>query len=110
MPITPSFMQARKSTYAVYSARMAVEREKKGKEKRLKEQMQKEDQEKQEAIKTLDQKTLEDIETSVTEEQDKCKVGWLVEWGFYALSASKAIFRARTYNCNLFSPVMMTTR
>ena len=35
------------------------------------------------------------------------KVGWLVEWGFYALSASKAIFRARTYNCNLFSPVMM---
>ena len=33
--------------------------------------------------------------------------GWLVEWGFYALSASKAIFRARTYNCNLFSPVMM---
>ena len=30
--------------------------------------------------------------------------GWLVEWGFYALSASKAIFRARTYNCNLFSP------
>ena len=38
-----------------------------------------------------------------------CEVGWLVEWGFYALSASKAIFRARTYNCNLFSPVMMTT-
>ena len=36
-------------------------------------------------------------------------VGWLVKWGFYALSASKAIFRARTYNCNLFSPVMMTT-
>ena len=36
-------------------------------------------------------------------------VGWLVEWGFYALSASKAIFRARTYNCNLFSPVMMIT-
>ena len=35
--------------------------------------------------------------------------GWLVEWGFYALSASKAIFRARTYNCNLFSPVMMIT-
>ena len=35
--------------------------------------------------------------------------GWLVEWGFYALSASKAIFRARTYNWNLFSPVMMTT-
>ena len=34
--------------------------------------------------------------------------GW-VEWGFYALSASKAIFRARTYNCNLFSPVMMIT-
>ena len=32
----------------------------------------------------------------------------LVEWGFYALSASKAIFRARTYNCNLFSPVMIT--
>ena len=36
-------------------------------------------------------------------------VGWLVEWGFYALLASKAIFRARTYNCNLFSPVMMIT-
>ena len=36
-------------------------------------------------------------------------LGWLVEWGFYALSASKAIFRARTYNCNLFSPVMMIT-
>ena len=35
--------------------------------------------------------------------------GWLVEWGFYALSASKAIFRARTYNCNLFSPVMIIT-
>ena len=34
-------------------------------------------------------------------------VSQLVEWGFYALSASKAIFRARTYNCNLFSPVMM---
>ena len=34
--------------------------------------------------------------------------GW-VEWGFYALSASKAIFRARTYNCNLVSPVMMIT-
>ena len=32
-----------------------------------------------------------------------------VEWGFYALPASKAIFRARTYNCNLFSPVMMIT-
>ena len=39
---------------------------------------------------------------------DTCR-GWLVEWGFYALSASKAIFRARTYNCNLFSPVMMIT-
>ena len=25
------------------------------------------------------------------------------EWGFYALSASKAIFRARTYNCITFS-------
>ena len=35
------------------------------------------------------------------------KKEWLVEWGVYALSASKAIFRARTYNCNLFSPVMM---
>ena len=35
--------------------------------------------------------------------------GWLVEWGFYALSASKAIFRARTYNCNLFSPVRLIT-
>ena len=33
----------------------------------------------------------------------------LVEWGLYALSASKAIFRARTYNCNLFSPVMRIT-
>ena len=75
MQITPSLMQARKSAYAVYSVRMAEEREKKGKEKRLKEQMQKEAQEKQEAIKTLDQKkrTLEDIEKSVTEEQDKCK-------------------------------------
>ena len=31
-----------------------------------------------------------------------------VEWGFYALSASKAIFRARTYNCNLFSPVVLS--
>ena len=30
-----------------------------------------------------------------------CSNGWLVEWGFYALSASKAILRARTYNCNL---------
>ena len=36
-----------------------------------------------------------------------CHTVRLVEWGFYALSASKAIFRARTYNCNLFSPVMM---
>ena len=25
------------------------------------------------------------------------------EWGFYALSASKAIFRARTYNCITYS-------
>ena len=39
----------------------------------------------------------------------RCLGGWLVEWGLYALSASKAIFRARTYNCNLFSPVMMIT-
>ena len=31
----------------------------------------------------------------------------VVEWRFSALSASKAIFRARTYNCNLFNPVMM---
>ena len=31
----------------------------------------------------------------------KLELSW-VEWGFYALSASKAIFRARTYNCNLF--------
>ena len=38
------------------------------------------------------------------------KSGFEFEWGFYALSASKAIFRARTYNCNLFSPVMMITR
>ena len=30
-----------------------------------------------------------------------------VEWGVYTLSASKAIFRARTYNCNLFSPVVI---
>ena len=31
--------------------------------------------------------------------------GFLVwfEWGFYALSASKAIFRARTYNCITYS-------
>ena len=28
--------------------------------------------------------------------QNWMKIGWLVEWGFYALSASKAIFRART--------------
>ena len=34
------------------------------------------------------------------------RTSWL-SGGFYALSASKAIFRARTYNCNLFSPVMM---
>ena len=46
----------------------------------------------------------------------KCQFQWWrklveveVEWGFYALSASKAIFRARTYNCNLLSPVMMIT-
>ena len=32
-----------------------------------------------------------------------------IEWRFYALLASKAIFRARTYSCNLFSPVMMIT-
>ena len=34
------------------------------------------------------------------------------EWGFYALSASKAIFRARNTIIlyNLFSPVMMITR
>ena len=25
------------------------------------------------------------------------------EWGFYTLSASKAIFRARTYNCITYS-------
>ena len=31
------------------------------------------------------------------------------EWRFYALSATKAIFRARTYSHNLFSPVMMVT-
>ena len=31
------------------------------------------------------------------------------EWEFYALSASEAIFRARTYDCNLFSLVMMIT-
>ena len=32
------------------------------------------------------------------------------EWGFYALSASKVIFRARTLRLyNLFSPVMMIT-
>ena len=31
------------------------------------------------------------------------------EWGFYALSASKAIFRARSYSHNLFSPVMIIT-
>ena len=37
------------------------------------------------------------------------KIKSWVEWGFYALSASKAIFRARTYNCNLFSPVIMIT-
>ena len=43
------------------------------------------------------------------ERKEKEKEDWLIEWGFYALSASKAIFRARTYNCNLFSPVMMIT-
>ena len=33
------------------------------------------------------------------------------EWGFYAPSAFKAIFRARTYNCITYSvsPVMMIT-
>ena len=31
------------------------------------------------------------------------------EWRFYALSASKAIFRMRTYSHNLLSPVMMIT-
>ena len=30
------------------------------------------------------------------------------EWGFYALSATMTIFRARTYNCNLFSPVLQS--
>ena len=44
-----------------------------------------------------------------TEEHAEAEVEVEVEWGFYALSASKAIFRARTYNCNLFSPVMMIT-
>ena len=29
--------------------------------------------------------------------------------GVYALSASEAMFRARTYSHNLFSPVMMIT-
>ena len=29
--------------------------------------------------------------------------GMRFEWGFYALSASKAIFRARTYNCITYS-------
>ena len=45
-----------------------------------------------------------------TPEGDTHVLGWLAEWGFYARSASKAICRARTYNCNLFSPVMMITR
>ena len=31
------------------------------------------------------------------------------EWRFYALSASEAIFRVRTYSHNLFSPVVMMT-
>ena len=31
------------------------------------------------------------------------------EWGFYAMSASEAIFRARAYSHNLFSPVTMIT-
>ena len=31
------------------------------------------------------------------------------EGRFYALSASKAIFRARSYSRNLFSPAMMIT-
>ena len=29
--------------------------------------------------------------------------GFFFEWGVYALSASKAIFRARTYNCITYS-------
>ena len=38
------------------------------------------------------------------------EVGFEFEWKFYALLASKAIFRARTYShIMLFSPVMMIT-
>ena len=56
---------------------------------------------------------------------ERLMYGWFTRWrsrsgpyvllslslsgGCYALSASKAIFRVRTYNCNLFSPVMMIT-
>ena len=36
-------------------------------------------------------------------------IAFELEWRFYALSASKANFRARTYSHNLFSPVMMIT-
>ena len=32
-----------------------------------------------------------------------CFIKFRFEWGFYALSASKAIFRARTYNCITYS-------
>ena len=37
------------------------------------------------------------------------KVGgeFVFEWGFFTLSASKAIFRVRTYSHNLFNPVMI---
>ena len=33
----------------------------------------------------------------------KTIIFYFFEWGFYALSASKAIFRARTYNCITYS-------
>ena len=48
-----------------------------------------------------DKEVMEVMEERIVEEEVEVEV----EWGFYALSASKAIFRARTYNCNLFSPV-----
>ena len=42
-------------------------------------------------------------------ESSRVIVEFEFEWEFYAQSASKAIFRARTYDCNLFSPVMVIT-
>ena len=38
------------------------------------------------------------VQMSTLDEFDEFEVKFEVEWGFYALSASKAIFRAKTYN------------